>query len=295
MSGGQTLGSLAVHATRVEQNANADAVDRGRAPAAPPARVGNFNPADLAKLSPEARRQFTEQLTRAGHDPGAVAAALLAGAAPPAGQPINTGPVARSGDLSPQQSEQAAETLTKHWTGDPAVLRTALENAGLVEADTEDGRSEAARAFDAAHGGLDPSGYSINGAFVGTNLDAPTALQMSDEMRSAFSALGLSATVAPGVAAELARNASDAPALFEKFGGDWQSPKARTWWQGEQAKVAKALDMPYSQAIELAKTAVNRIDRKVAESLARRGCFESGNAIVRLAQAEQARQARAKL
>jgi len=184
--------------------------------------------------------------------------------------------------LSDRQLEQAAATLTKFWTGDPQVLRDALERAGLQEVDVEDPndqRGELEKSFDATLGGVRPEEYDLNGVYTGRsgNIDTGGLTEVDRDMRTMLSAVEMP----PAMGKALTE------AVLDANGGGWNSltsDAARRSYSAEQYAIAIRATgaSSYENLISTVKVAVDRIPRAIAQDLAARGVFENGRVLALL-------------
>jgi hypothetical protein len=184
--------------------------------------------------------------------------------------------------LSDRQLEQAAATLTKFWTGDPQVLRDALERAGLQEVDVDDPndqRGELEKSFDATLGGVRPEEYDLNGVYMGRTGDIDTGglAEVDRDMRTMLSAIEIPAVMGKAVIeAVLTANSAG--------WNDLTSDAARRSHSAEQYAIAIRVTgaSSYENLISTVKVAVDRIPRAIAKDLAARGVFENGRVLALL-------------
>ena len=180
-------------------------------------KLGAFTPEAVAKLTPEARATFTNQLIASGHDKGQVEKALT----PADG--LAAAPAAKS--------PAAVENLRKHWTGDPAALETGLKKAG-IDAPVTDERSREEKAFDGGFAVPEPSGYRLNytGRAVG---DPATLARLNGQYQEMFSAIALPGLSAQGVLDSML----DSQARFANLKTDYQ----KRAYQYEQRQTVERL------------------------------------------------------
>jgi len=189
--------------------------------------------------------------------------------------------------ITPEQKEAGAALLRRHWTGSREELEARLKEEGIGPEKTADPRSNLAREFDAAAAGLLPQNYKLNGVFVNRSFTQDEALTLSGEMRSLLAATQTPGAAASSIAVEWADNIE-----AERGKADWTPERLELWWRSERLNASNALRMDYEAITLLAKAAIARADQKTILSLAKKGAFNSGAAMARLAQSELVRRAR---
>ncbi|HEV2546522.1 MAG TPA: hypothetical protein VGU20_04245, partial [Stellaceae bacterium] len=97
--------------------------------------------------------------------------------------------------LSDAQKLQAANTLSKYWTGNQQVLEDALKAAGIERVPDEDlgphKRSQAEKDFDNAFGGVAADTYDLQGAYLGARIEAAELPNVDRNFRSMLEAISM--------------------------------------------------------------------------------------------------------
>jgi hypothetical protein len=249
-------------------------------------QLANFEPAAVAALSPDARATFTASLERAGYSRADIDAKLGAqqqqspsGSQQTPRQPVETLDWKKHPTLTDRQRKQAAETLTKFWTGDPQVLRDALEREGLGEVDdANDTRSEPERAFDAAFGGAAPGDYDLNGLYVGraAGMDTAELAAFDADLRGALSAMEV----------PLAMGRSMAETLIDGANSFGRIPEgaARTLWHVEQKVLLERIGNASADHLtRLAAHALAKLPKATVAGWHKDGGLHSAATILQLA------------
>ena len=174
------------------------------------APVASFKAEDVAGLSSEARASFIGQMVKAGFDKESIDRAM--GHIPPQ---QTQGATTEAQDhtvnefkhpsFSLNEQQALADNLLKHWSGDPKVLEDALRANGFEEVDdNHDTRSDLAKQFDEALGGVEPEDYDLNGIYVGRANEGPESVAVLDrDMRAALSGMEIPAELGRGIASAL--------------------------------------------------------------------------------------------
>jgi hypothetical protein len=242
-------------------------------------------------VTPSAAQQFAAHVRSVGGDPttslqaygygpdGAPVQPATPGQATPAPRPIvdDLGP-SKTGRLTPAQQEAAAATLQKFWTGDPAVLRAALEGEGMVEVDeADDVRTEAQREFDGTFAGAHANQYELTGAYVGHVGDVGQMAKVDGAMRETLAAMDFPAALAKGFV-------DDILTATEHGHSAQGSDAEKTLYANDQIAIAVRATHAASRAefFDTARRAFDLMPEAVKVGLAERGCFESANVLTAL-------------
>jgi len=254
-------------------------------------------------VSTEAAEKFAEQMRARGLDPSAALAKHGVAASQPAtpGDQALPKPTQYTPDIDPAtglprltaaQVEQAADTLRKHWTGDPAALEAALARAGAkpLAPTAPDDRSEEEREFDASAlaPSVDGSAYELNGVWLGKNVDIATLAQTERAMRSSMAELSVPKALGRQMAEDLIAGAAKWSEVSERGPLAVQQHHAN-----ENALFARATRVSWAQAAAEMKGWLAGMSEGTRSYLASSGALESANVRVRLWQSYQLAQARA--
>jgi hypothetical protein len=195
----------------------------------------------------------------------------------------------KTGRLTPQQEEQAAATLSRFWTGDPAVLEAALRGEGMTEVDeAADTRTEAEKEFDATLGGAYGHEYDLGGVYQGHNVgDVSQLAKVDTAIRETLEALDFPPMLAKGFV--------DAVLTASETGYSAQTSDAGKQIYA-QNEIAKAISATRATSREdffaTARRAFALIPPAVQVGLAERGAFENANVLAALFQHGQRIEAR---
>lgn len=181
-------------------------------------------------------------------------------------------------NFTPSELETAADTLSRHWTGDPATLRQALERAGLTEADDgDDPRTDIERDFDAGSlaAATSPDDYSLPDLWV-NRVDSPLEdrAEATAAIRSALAELAVPKVLGSAVAGYLL----DGVAAWDAVKDDPVS--AARYHADQQAIACRILDTNWTDIVATVKPLVARLSDANKELLAPSGAFEHHGLLV---------------
>jgi hypothetical protein len=237
-----------------------------------------------APISDAAAATFREQAASQGVSAEQIGATLArAGYKPPSN---NAPPPAFEPDVAPhtghprlndKQLAQAAETLGRHWTGDPAVLKDALERAGVKPA-APDTRSGEEQAFDRTFGApASQDEYRLDDLFIGR----PT---ISDDRRVAIASAVRSTLHEMQVPVVLGNGVANA--LVDAAASGWNAQPSREaqamYHAQERARACKALNTSWENIMATVKPVVARLSEVNRERWAKSGALESASVLVPL-------------
>ncbi len=260
-------------------------------------------------ISPETAERFRQQMAARGLDPSATLTKHGVGQQTPP-DPSNTPkePQRMATDidatglprLTGEQTEQAAATLRRFWTGDPAELEAALKNAGAspVDQPAPDNRTEEEREFDASNlAAVQPSEYQLDGLWVGRNAtdrqgylaaDVPT---LERTIRGTMAELQVPQALGRQFADDMLASRDKWSALSEA--GDPVS--AERHYMEQSTLFTKVAKVGWQEAAAQMKPWLAKMSAATREFLARSGALESAPARIRLWQSFQLSQVRAKM
>jgi hypothetical protein len=196
--------------------------------------------------------------------------------------------------LSAEQTAKAAETLRKFWTGDPAVLEAALNNAGAapVALAAPDTRTEEEREFDNSSlaAPVDPASYDLNGLWLGREADLSQLPERDRTIRSTMSELSVPAALGRATAEAFADSASE----WSRLAGRGEVA-IKQFHLEQSALFARVTKMGWQEAASQMKPWLAKMSEGTREFLRASGSLESAPARVRLWQAFQLVRERAKI
>jgi hypothetical protein len=251
-------------------------------------------------VSPSTAAAFAQHVRGLGGDP---TASLAAYGYDPQGQPIQPAtpaaapapatPARQPGHdselsaaklprLAPSELEQAAETLSKHWTGDPAVLDAALRGAGLIPSE-EAGEAELSPAeadYEASAFGAsaDPADYDLNGVWIGrSGVSVAEMGEVQQDMQQMLSAMAYPKSMAKAFVSDIL-DANERG--YATLANDYERLAYSTQAKDTVMRATGAKD--YASMIKIAQVALAAMPADTSIELANQGVFEDARVMTAL-------------
>jgi len=263
------------------------------------------------EVTDAAREQFVAQMRARGLDPSQTLAKHApqqpGGSKPSAASPA-TPPQRLSPDIDAQgvprlnaaQVEQAAATLRRYWSGDPAVLEAELARAGAkpLAEPIADTRTDEQREFDSSTLAppVDPASYDLNGLWLDRaardgRYDVAELPALEGAIRSTMAELSIPKVLGRTFAEDMADSAS----VFGKLSEKGDDVAVQRYHLEQSALFARVTKVGWAEAAAQMKPWLARMSKDAREFLADSGALESAPARVRLWQSFQLQQARSRM
>ena len=242
---------------------------------------------DGAPITDATVSAFRETMAKYGADPAETLAKHGIETSPVPALPISPPPAVHEPDLnaaklprlSNPQLEQAADQLSKHWTGDPRVLHEAFERAGLTEVDdAADRRTELEQGFDATFGAPESGDeYDLGNLFVGrVEYDAYERAEIAGAVRSSLHEMKIPKVL----------GASIAEAMVDAAASGWAAQRddnaKQQYAMEQQALTCRILGVSSQTVTDTIRPLVAGLSPANKELWAESGALESASVLCQL-------------